>query len=576
MNGPPPADFDTIEAGKRLVRVSPVSRGGWRARLSDQIARLAWRTPFHALRLRGRYLLKLLTVPEDPVRGDAERGRDMCGGVIHWRGERQVIADCQFTTEAWSPGFARYMHSFAWLRDLGALNDRVTTAPIAERLMRAWLEAHGNIVSDAVWQADLAGSRILFWMAYAPLILSSSDIVYRSAVLNALARTARHLERVAPRAPIGVGQVEAWAGVTAAGLLMPGGEARRAIGEAGLEKALSLGLTPEGGPICRRPDRLIELIGTLALLHKVYEARGQPPEPCVVAALSHSTSALMGLVLSDGGVSSWQGALPVGKAAVEAVLRASAMRSRPLRNPLAWGYHRLQSGQSVLVMDAAPPPVGQKIEAGCASTLGFEFSDGPCRVIVNCGGAQAGSAAIPDVLAQALRTTAAHSTLVLADSNSTAILPDGGLGKGVTEVEVDRQDTDSGSRIEASHDGYARRFGFVHRRALVLLADGRDLRGEDVLLPAPGRKNKGGSFAVRFHLGMGVEAQPTADGQGALLRLPDGRLWQFRVQGRTVTIDDSIWIDGSGQMRATLQLVVSGEAPAGGASISWAFKRASK
>ena len=116
----------------------------------------------------------------------------------------------------------------------------------------------------------------------------------------------------------------------------------------------------------------------------------------------------------------------------------------------------------------------------------------------------------------------------------------------------------------------------ARNRALVLLADGRDLRGEDVLLPAPGRKNKGGSFAVRFHLGMGVEAQPTADGQGALLRLPDGRLWQFRVQGRTVTIDDSIWIDGSGQMRATLQLVVSGEAPAGGASISWAFKRASK
>ena len=577
MNSPSPADLDTIEAGKRLVRVSPVAQGGWRTRLLDQITRLSWRTPLHALRLRGRYLLKLLTVPEDPVAGDAARGRAMLDGVIRWRGETQTIAECRFDAETWSPGFARYMFSFAWLRDLGALNDREATAPIAERLMRAWLEAHGKIVSDPAWQADLAGSRILFWMAYAPLILSSSDIVYRSAVLNALARTARHLERVAPRSAIGVGQVEAWAGVTAAGLLMPDGESRRAAGEAGLEKALALGLTPEGGGICRRPDRLIDLIATLALLHKVYEARGQLPEPSIVAALSHATSALMGLVLGDGGLSSWQGALPASKPEVEAILRASAVRTRALRNPLAWGYHRLQQGQSILVMDAAPPPIGQKISAGCASTLGFEFSDGPCRLIVNCGGAQAGSAAIPDVLAQALRTTAAHSTLVLADSNSSAVLADGTLGKGVTTAEVDRQDTQAGSRIEASHDGYARRFGFVHRRSVVLLADGGDLRGEDVLLPARGRRKiRGGSFAVRFHLGVGVEAQPTADGQGALLRLPDGRLWQFRVQGRTLDIDDSIWIDSSGQMHATLQLVVSGEAPAGGASISWAFKRASK
>ena len=575
MNDPTPADFDTIEAGKRLVRVAPAARGGWRTRVLDQLARLTWRTPFHALRLRGRYLLKLLTVPEDPVRGDAARGRAMLNGTISWRQESLRIADCQFTTHIGSPSFSRYLHSFAWLRDLGALNDREATAPIAERLMRAWLEVHGKAVSDPVWQADLAGPRLLFWMAYAPLILSSSDIVYRSAVLNAIARTARHLDRAAPRAAVGVGQIEAWAGVTAAGLLMPGGETRRALGEAGLEKALALGLTPEGGPLCRQPDRLIDLIGTLALLHKVYEARGQPPEPCVVAALSHSTSALMALILGDGAMSSWQGALPARKADVDAVLRASAVRSRPLSNPAGWGYHRLQQAQSILVVDAAPPPIGQAVAAGCASTLGFEFSDGAARLVVNCGGAQA-TGTIPDILAQALRTTAAHSTLVINDSNSSALLPDGRLGKGVTEVEVDRQDSAAASRIEASHDGYARRFGFIHRRTLILLADGRELRGEDVLLPSRGRKRKGGHYAIRFHLGLGVEAQPTADGQGALLRLPDGRLWQFRAQGKLVDIDESIWIDDSGQMHATLQLVVAGEAPAGGDSISWAFKRASK
>src|SRR3546814_3568114 len=87
------------------------------------------------------------------------------------------------------------------------------------------------------------------------------------------------------------------------------------------------------------------------------------------------------------------------------------------------------------------------------------MSDGPHRLIVNCGGARAAVAHLPPDLAEGLRTTAAHSTLVLADSNSTAVLADGTLGKGVAEVELTRQESEQASRIEASHDGYAKRHG---------------------------------------------------------------------------------------------------------------------
>ena len=164
---------------------------------------------------------------------------------------------------------------------------------------------------------------------------------------------------------------------------------------------------------------------------------------------------------------------------------------------------------------------------------------------------------------------------MVGDSNSTAILADGTLGRGVAEVELSRQESDVASRIEASHDGYVRRWGFVHRRQLMLTGDGKELRGEDALLPH-GRRRKVGvvPFAVRFHLGAGVEASPTADGLAALLRLPGGALWQFRCRGGTLTIEDSLWIDGEGRPIATQQLVVSGEAPAGGANVSWALKRA--
>jgi uncharacterized heparinase superfamily protein len=203
------------------------------------------------------------------------------------------------------------------------------------------------------------------------------------------------------------------------------------------------------------------------------------------------------------------------------------------------------------------------------------MSDGPARIVVNCGGARAAVAQVPADLVQGLRSTAAHSTLALADSNSTAVLAGGMLGKGVAEVELTREESEGASRIEASHDGYARRFGFVHRRQLVLTSDGRELRGEDMLLPSGRRRKLAATpFAVRFHLGHGVQDSPTADGMAALLRLPGGAAWQFRCKGAALTVESSLWIDGDGRPQSTQQLVVAGAAPAGGANVSWVLKRA--
>ena len=199
---------------------------------------------------------------------------------------------------------------------------------------------------------------------------------------------------------------------------------------------------------------------------------------------------------------------------------------------------------------------------------------GRTGLMVNCGGARFTGPTIPASLAQGLRTTAAHSTLILGDSNSTAIHGDGSLGKGVNEVELDRNETDAGSKIEASHDGYFRRFGLTHKRSIAVSPDGKEVRADDVLLPTDRkRKPQASPFAVRFHLGPHVEVSPTADGNGALLRIVQGPLWQFRATGGKLSVDESLWINGDGALLGTQQLVVSGDAPPGGASVSWIFRR---
>jgi len=566
---------DGIDEGKRLVRVGGDKGLSLAERLSEHFHRLTWRTPIHGMRLKGRHPLKLIAVPDDPLLGDVQRGHALLEGMLTFRGESRDIETLDFTKPDFSKAFADYLHSFAWLRDLSTVATRAQATPIAEHLMRLWLNAHADTVSEPAWRADLWGRRILFWTAHAPLILSSADLVYRSRVLNTLARGARHIDRAAEKAPPGAPRVAALCGVVAGTLLIPGGDPRQSATEAALLRGLTSSIHEDGGNVARSPAVQVDLVMLLTSLREVYDARRLDPPAFLGDTLARLIPALLGICHGDRDVGSWQGGGPYGADALAQVIAATGVRTRPLRQARDWGYQRLAAGSAVVILDGAPPPVARLVEGGCASTLAIELSDGPDRIVVNCGGARTGIAQLPADLSEGLRTTAAHSTLVLGDSNSTAIHADGTLGRGVGEVELVRQESETSSRIEASHNGYARRFGLLHRRQLVMANDGRELRGEDVLLPAPKqRKIQPSVFAVRFHLGFGVQVSPTADGMAALLRLPHGGVWQFRCRGGKLAIEDSLWIDAEGRPHATLQLVVTGEAPAGGTNIGWVLKRA--
>jgi uncharacterized heparinase superfamily protein len=516
----------------------------------------------------------LIAVPDDPFAGDVARGRALLDGQLAFRGDGRAIDGFDPTAPDLSRAFAAHVQSFTWLRDLSTVATRAQGAPIAEALMRQWLARHADKVTEPAWTPELWGRRILMWTSHAPLILSSSDLVYRSKVLNTLARGARHLDRSADRAPVGPARIAAWCGVVAAGLLIPGGDVRRAFGEGGLGRALATGMFADGGTVGRSPAGQLDAIMLLTMLRAVYAARRLDPPEAIETALARLVPPLLGVVLGDRGLGSWQGGAPIDADTLDSVIAATGVRTRPLRQARDWGYQRISAGSAVLVMDAAPPPVARLVEGGCASTLAFELSDGPARMVVNCGGAHMANAQLPSALTQGLRTTAAHSTLTIGDSNSTAIHPDGTLGRGVAEVELARAETDAASRIEASHDGYVRRFGFVHRRTIAVGTEGRDVRGEDSLTPRGRRVAAETGFAIRFHLAPGVRVSPTADGLAAVLRLPGNIVWQFRCRGAVLAVEESVWIDAAGRPHGTEQLVITGAAPAGGASVSWWFHRA--
>jgi uncharacterized heparinase superfamily protein len=523
---------------------------------------------------------RLLATVESPLVGNRVAGVRLRAGHFLVHGIKTPVAQVNHGPAAkLSPQMERVVHGFTWLRDLAACAPAPQCVATAEPVLAAWLTANPEPSQCAAWKVGHVGHRLLGWLVHAPLVLSASNKALRTDMMAAIEETARWLDRAASKADDRLDEVAGWCAVVAAGLLLPDGKPRRLHGEAGLAQALGELVGEDGGVLSRSPLAQMEALELLVELGACYRALRQEPPAQIGAMLQMLLPPLLGVTHADGGLGSWQGGGAVAGDRVEALLAALGIRARPLVDARQWGYQRLAAGPSVLQFDAAPPPLARHARHGCASTLAFELSHGAHRLVVNCGGAAAAGGQIPARIEQGLRGTAAHSTLVLGDANSTAVLVAGKLGAGVGEVQVDRRresapDAAPATTIEASHNGYAARFGLIHRRTLSLSDDGTQLSGEDLLVPS-GRKARSGrvSFALRFHLGPGIEAELDEGASAARLDLPDGSSWAFLTDSRTVELDESLWVDGDGMPHPTLQLVVQGMVSRGGDSFAWAFEK---
>jgi len=573
-------EVEVVSPSRALV---PQEIGAPRVGPGERLVRMAY-----AAGIRGRLLTSPLSKPakrrllgtvNPPLEGERAAGMALRAGHFLVLGVKLPIAQVEFGpgTRLAAP-MERHIHGYHWLRDLAGSGARPQVEATALRIHRMWLDAHPLPGKGPAWDVEASARRMLAWLVHAPLILSNKAV--RGRTLLALDKTARWLDAQVTKAPDKQAEVFGWGALIAAGLLLPEGKPRRLFAEAGLARALGEFVGEDGGVQSRSPIAQMELLELLTELTACYRAMKQEPPKFVGAVSELIVPPLLAVIHGEGGMGNWQGAGAVSSDRIAELVKASGVRTRPLKEPRGWGYHRASAGKTILQFDAAPPPVAKYARSGCASTLAFELSAQGQRIVVNCGGAAWAGGQVPARIEQGLRATAAHSTLVLEDVNSTAILIKGKLGDGVGEVEVDRRivgKRGGATRLEASHDGYASRFGLIHRRVLMLREDGTELIGDDILQPASKRGKRGKvGYAIRFHLGVGINARLSEDRKGAGLALPDGSHWQFRVAGEytgTLSIEDSLFVDAHGRPQPIQQLVLQGMTPRSGGNFAWLFKK---
>ncbi len=505
--------------------------------------------------------------PPDPWPGDVEAGADLLEG--RWRLAGQTLLD---PAPFWRPAEAEAawleeLHGFAWLRDL-----RATAGDAARRrareLTESWLAEHHRF-DPVAWAPLTASRRLSHWLGQWDFFAASGESEFRRALLDSTARQARHLARVLPAGLAGSDLVLALRGLILAGACLPGRRDLMRRGLALLEGELARQILPDGGQAERSPARHLAMLRDLIDLRATLHAAGQEVPPNLVSAIETMAPMLRLYQHGDGGLALFNGTAAEQGFKVDLVLQRANARRRPRMSAPQSGFQRLQSGRTLAILDAGPPPPPGYDQGAHAGTLALEVSVARERMIVNCG---PGAAELPAAYRSLLRGTPAHSTLTLGDVNSSPLGRGGGVATRAATPYCERDETDGAIWVEAAHDGYVQRFGLRHVRRLYLSAGGEDLRGEDRLAPAgPAGPAREVRFAVRFHLHPEVRANLLAGG-GVLLRLAKAGGWRLRAAGAEVSLEDSVY-HGGGTERRSQQVVLSGRCPPEGLTVKWALRR---
>jgi len=444
---------------------------------------------------------------------------------------------------------------------------------LAVNLIGQWVKRYG-VYSEPAWTPHIMAQRLAALFSHGRLVIANSEMMWRSRLFVSLREQCRMLERISGEAPDGLPRLESAAVLALSGLCLDDSATRRKIGLARLEAEIERQILPDGGHVSRSPEALLHAYRHVVMVLESLSAAGEEPPHGLRNAHDRMAPMLRFFRHADGALALFNGGAEGDPRMIAGLLARDDVRGQPFHHARHSAYQRLTAGRSLCLLECGKTPEGAFALDAHAGVGAFELSSGDDRIVVNCG---AGGLA-HQAWNWALRATAAHSTLTLADTSSAQILPAGiardllgpRLTGGPREVSSRRVETAQGWTLEVAHDAYVAPFGIRHERQITLSPQGLMVTGRDRLVPVTG-SGGGHNFAVRFHIHPDVRVS-RLDGGGILLKLPGGEGWRFRAGGGVLEVEESVYLGGHVVRRAE-QLVVSGTMKDTPAEIAWVFEQ---
>ena len=454
------------------------------------------------------------------------------------------------------------LHEFLWLNTLDIKTSKITTQNIIEN----WIE-NNNTYNQETWRTDILGKRIIAWISNTNLTLDTSNIIYRNKFILSIIKQTNHLLRNINNEKNYENKIIGCASLILIGLVFSEYKKFNQITLDILKKIIKINFDPNGFPRSRNSQELFECLKYFILIREwIKESQNSIPEFLDEIIYSSGTSFnFINEYLTNTPL--FNGSTEYNHENFKSYLSQAGYLFKYKSN-LRSGYFILKNKKILLIMDVGNSTnfkFSKKYQCGC---LSFEIFSGNNKLICNSGYYFKDKHRLNTLC----KTTAAHSTLYI-DNHSSCIMDKSYIKSGLKVIYKKINKEKDFDQIIASHNGYQKRYGYLHERDIKFFKKNKVFYGKDTLFKSG--KEFNANFGIRFHIYPGIKMLKTQNSHTILLSMKNGDAWKFVCLDYELMIENGIFLGKKNKLIKNENIYISGNTEKKDLSINWSLEKIS-
>ena len=460
------------------------------------------------------------------------------------------------------------IHNFLWLN----LIDRKNDGKSLQKIIDVWMFKNSKYKRN-VWESSVISKRIISWILNVDIILNNGSFYFKRNFLNSIIAQTNHLKKNIKFEKNYSKRIEVLTALLLSGLVFKEYINNFNIGIKELEKLVKNYFDDDGFPLTRNPSDLIFFLKYLILCKKCIEDAQQYVPEFLDIIIDKNLLCIKNILTPSNQVPLFNGGTEHDLEQFDKFLNDLDYKSKDKKNIIG-GIHTFAIKNSAIFFDVGEPPKKGFSKSYQSGPLSFEYYLDGEKIITNCGfGSNISSKA--ELLS---RLTSAQSTLTLDDTSVTKFernkLINRIFGNSIKNTfkinNLNLVENKDQIKFTASHNGYEKKFGSIHKRELSIDKLNGKLTGWDEII-----KRKDGrplNYSLRFHLYPGLTAVKTMGGNSVLIQISKNKSLIFTVVDEPILLEKSIFLGGNKILDNTC-ITVSGNLVNKDKNIRWEIKK---
>ncbi|MEE2695252.1 MAG: heparinase II/III family protein [Pseudomonadota bacterium] len=500
--------------------------------------------------------------PESLWRGNKEAGKKIIDGFLNFHGESVSLDNEVWNKNHGSKSWNEYLNSFMWIKDIRAVGTNKARIFLRNKLIEWTLRS--NYWDSEIWEINVLAKRIFNLLTNLSFFYETANEDFQKRIANSINKQCLLLLKKAKNQKKPENNIFVVKSIILSSLCFNNLRNQYQHSLNLLKYLIKNDILNDGMHYLRSPSEhffflcsLIDIKNFLGNLEKEI-----PIE--VNEKIQELASVLKFFRISDGQLSIFNKFDFIDVKKIENVLKKANCKLKVPTTLKSSGFHRVSKNKLTFIMDCGKPS-SKKTHAG---SLSFEFSHFSQKIVVNSGSPYVNHKEWND----AMRSTAAHSTLNIDEINSSDIFFDKDTTTRIADVWSERIEKNDSVWINSAHSGYKKIFGIIHKRSIHIDSNNLIVRGAESFYESREKSQKIPSkYFIIFHIHPSIELNATTSKKKVVLKLKNNVGWEFICSEAKIEIGEGIYLGGGRSVHKNNHILIK-DSFSSDKKIKWLFR----